>query len=96
VIYVEPDLENVLVYHHPGKTAVLRFRTPGFGELDNGEAVLFGQSEYEDGYPEAPFVGSPGESGVIPAVLLQILEEGKWRWLVDGPGAAKQKRGKKR
>jgi hypothetical protein len=98
VIYVEPDLENVLVYHHPEKTAVLRFRTPGFGELDNGEAVLFGQSEYEDGYPEPPFVamGPPGESGIIPAVRLQILDRGKWRWLVDDSGPTKQKHGKKR
>lgn len=82
VIFVEPDLDGVLPYHHPGRTAVLRFRTPGFAELDNGETVLFGKSEYSDGYPDLPLVGDRGGVGRVPPERLQILHKGKWRWLL--------------
>lgn len=73
VVFVEPDLEGVEPYYGEGM-AVLRFKTPGFGATEDGEDVLFAG--------DPPFVGSPGEAGVIPPERIQILIDRKFRWLI--------------
>jgi hypothetical protein len=73
VVFVEPDLEGVTPYYGEGM-AVLRFKTPGFGTTEDGEDVLFAG--------DPPFVGPPGEAGVIPPERIQILVDRKFRWLI--------------
>jgi hypothetical protein len=80
-IFVEPDLAGVQPYVGTG-TAVLRFKTPGFSETRDGESVLFAGSTQEDGIPDAPFVGNPGEVGVIPPSEIQLLVDKKWKNLI--------------
>ena len=83
VLFIEPDLDGLSPYHHPGKTVVLRFKTPGFGTTEDGEAVIYGGSMRPGGPPEAPFVGAPGEDGAIPRERLQVLRGKQFQWLVD-------------
>jgi hypothetical protein len=81
VIFVEPDLEGVLPYHIRSKTSVLRFRTPGFGDTEDGETVLYSGSQRRLSPPDPPFVGRPGKHGVIPPQRLQILRDNVFVWL---------------
>lgn len=70
VLFVEPDLEGSEPYYGPGM-AILRFKTPGFGTTEDGEAVLFGG--------DPPFVSATGS---IPPERLQVYVDRKFRWLV--------------
>lgn len=80
VIFVEPELEGIEPYYTEGM-AILRFKTPDFASTDDGESVLFAGSE-RGGVPDEPFVGKPGEDGVIPPERIQVLFDNKFRWLV--------------
>lgn len=82
VVFVEPDLEGVMPYHTRGKTTVLRFRTPGFGDTEDGETVLYSGSHRKMSPPDSPFVGGPGEYGVIPPQRLQMLRDKAFVWLI--------------
>lgn len=81
VIFVEPEPEGVEPYHAPG-TVILRFKTPGFGTTDDGENVIFGGSADPSRPPDPPFVGGPGEDGVIPPERIQIFRGRRFGWLV--------------
>lgn len=66
-LFVEPELEGVLPYYDPHTTTVLRFRTPGFSQTEDGEDVLFGGPwPGPNDPPSPPFEGEPGAMGVIP------------------------------
>ncbi len=81
MIFVEPELEGVTPYIAQG-IAVLRFKTPGFGTTEDGESVLFSGSEHENSPPDPPFVGEPGQDGIIPPERIEILQGQHWEWLV--------------
>jgi len=82
VIFVEPDLDGVLPYHRPPETVVLRFKTPGFGNTEDGETVIYGGSERPNAYPDEPLVGERGEDGVIQPECIQILRGKSFEWLI--------------
>lgn len=48
VIFIEPDEENVAVYHQPPNTVMLRFKVDGFGTTDDGENVYYDAVSPED------------------------------------------------
>ncbi len=84
IIFVEPDIDGVKPYYTKGM-ALLRFKTPGFGDTPDGESVIFGGSSPHTGYPEPPLVGEAGEDGVVPPDKIQVLVETKFEWLVPDP-----------
>lgn len=77
VIFVERDLEGLDPYIHQG-SAVLRFKTPGFGATQDGEDVIFG-GPGASGRPDAPLEGSVGSDGMVPPDRIEVLDErGRW------------------
>ena len=81
VIFVEPDVDGVLPYRKRG-TVILRFKTPGFGDTEDGETVIYGGSQRPNALPDAPLVGQRGEDGAIPPERIQIMLRDEWTWLV--------------
>ncbi len=81
-IFVEPSVEGVQPYLEPN-SAILRFLSPGYGETEWGDYVVYGGSQYENQIPDAPFVGAPGTRGAIPPEELEILTAEGWVPLVE-------------
>ncbi len=82
VVFVEPEVEGVEPYIAEGG-ATIRFKTPGFGCTEDGEDVVFGGSANKVLSPDPPFVGKPGEDGVIPRERIQVLRGDRWGWLAQ-------------
>jgi hypothetical protein len=76
VIFVEPDVEGLEPYVD-ADSVVFRFKTPGFGTTEDGEAVIYG-GPGRSGRPDPPFVGDVGSDGVIPPSNLEILYKRRW------------------
>lgn len=75
-IFVEPTLEGVSPYISED-TVVLRFRSPGYGESEWGDYVVYGGDSTGSGRPDPPFLGVL--PGAIPPELIEILAEEGWQ-----------------